>query len=258
MTGGGNHTYLLVGGAGHAALVDAGVGHPQHLASLDVGLRASRATLTRVLATHGHRDHVEGAPVLARHYPAATFSKYPWVEEDARWPVVWTPLADGEAIAVAGTTLVALHTPGHSPDHLAFWHEATRTAFTGDLVIGGASVMIHSTRGGSLAGYLASLRRLISLEPTTLFPAHGPLIKDPVVTMTRTIEHRVMREQQVMAALSAGHDTVEAITRAVYESLSAELVPAAAENVRAHLDKLKADGQAFCDDERWRLRRSSE
>lgn len=239
-------------------MVDAGVGHPQHLASLDAELSARRATLTRVLATHGHRDHVEGAPVLARRYPTATFSKFPWSEQDARWAVVWSPLADGESIAVAGTTLVALHTPGHSPDHLAFWHEATRTAFTGDLVIGGASVMIHSTGGGSLAGYLASLRRLIRLEPTTLFPAHGPVIKDPVVTLTRTIEHRLMREQQVMAALGAGHDTVETITRAVYESLSPELVPAAAENVRAHLDKLEADGQAFCDDERWRLRRSSE
>ena len=258
MTGGGNHTYLLVGGAGDATLVDAGVGNPQHIESLDAELHARGAALTRVLATHGHRDHVEGAPVLARHHPAAIFSKFPWADEDARWPTVWTPLADAEAIAVADTILIALHTPGHSPDHLAFWHEATGTAFTGDLVIGGASVMIHSTRGGSLAGYLASLERLVKLQPTTLFPAHGPVIKDPVGTLTRAIEHRLMREQQIVAALGAGRDTVETIIEAVYESLSPDLVPAAAENVKAHLDKLKADGQALCDDERWSIRRSSE
>jgi glyoxylase-like metal-dependent hydrolase (beta-lactamase superfamily II) len=256
MTGSGNHTYLLVDDDGAAALVDAGVGKPEHLDALAAELDARGATLVHVLPTHGHRDHVEGAPVLAERYPGATFSKFPWPEEDTRWPVVWSPLADGDSIAVGSLTLVALHTPGHAPDHVAFWHEATRTAFTGDLVIGGSSVMIHSTRGGSVTSYLGSLERLVELQPRRLFPAHGPVIKDPVAVLKRTIENRLIRERQIVDAIRAGDDTVPLIANAVYQALPVELMPAAVENVKAHLDKLKADGRAFCKNERWMLRSS--
>lgn len=253
MTGRGNHTYLLFGDAGDAALLDAGVGDPRHLESIDRELAARETTLGRVLATHGHRDHVEGAPLLARRHPSAVFAKFPWPQEDARWDVLWSPLADGDSIAIGGETLTVLHTPGHSPDHVSFWHEPTGAAFTGDLVIGGSSVMIHSSRGGSLTEYLASLERLIGLQPKTLFPAHGPVINDPADALTRSIEHRRARERQVIQALRSGRATVQAIAESVYDALDPALMPAAAENVRAHLEKLKAEGQAFCQDERWSL-----
>src|SRR4029078_7193337 len=91
----------------------------------------------------------------------------------------WQPLADGDSIAIGDQAITAVATPGHSPDHLAFWHAPTRTAFTGDLVIPGGSVMIHSSRGGNLAQYMASLERLLALDPRVLLPAHGPRIDDP-------------------------------------------------------------------------------
>jgi glyoxylase-like metal-dependent hydrolase (beta-lactamase superfamily II) len=253
MTGSGNHTYLLLGQGGDAALVDAGVGHPRHLDSLDRELQDRQAALTRVLATHGHGDHVAGAPVLARHYPLASFAKFPWPEEDSRYDVAWHTLAEGDAIAAGGTTLTVLHTPGHSPDHVAFWHEATRTVFTGDLVIGSGSVMIHSSRGGSLIQYLASLERLIRLRPTTLLPAHGPVIDDPIAVLTWSIEHRRMREQQIVQALHEGRTTIAAITESVYDGLDPAFLAAATENVRAHLEKLKAERRAFCEHEHWRI-----
>ena len=48
-----------------------------------------------------------------------------------------------------------------------------------------------------------------------------------------------------MAALTAGHATVEAIAESIYDRLEPELMAAARENVRAHLEKLKADGRAI-------------
>jgi glyoxylase-like metal-dependent hydrolase (beta-lactamase superfamily II) len=251
MTGQGNNTYLLAAGGGAATLVDAGIGHDSHLAALRQALDANRARLGEVLVTHGHADHAAGAPAIAASHPGAQFTKYPWPDEDQRYRIGWRPLADGDIVHVGDDDLVALHTPGHSPDHLAFWHEPTRTIFTGDLVVLGGSVMIHWSRGGDLGQYLSSLERLRALAPRRLLPAHGAAIDDPVGVLTAYLEHRRMRERQVAAALADGHTSVQAIAKSIYDDLDPALLPAAWENVRAHLEKLKSDGRAIDIDGIW-------
>lgn len=252
MTGRGNNTYFLHSGPGHAAaLIDAGTGDPQHLSELDRELEVRGAHLACVLVTHAHSDHAAGSPLIARGHPTAAFAKFPWPEEDARYLVDWQPLVDGETVEAGGETLTVLHTPGHSPDHIALWHAPARAAFVGDLVIEGGSVMIPWSRGGNLEGYLASLERLIALRPRTLFPAHGPVIADPLAVLSGHVEHRRMRERQVISALRQGHSTVPAITESIYDGLGPALMPAARENVRAHLEKLKAEGLARSHGSTW-------
>lgn len=252
MTGAGNRTYLF--GAGRsAALIDAGVGDQQHLAEIDSLLSEQHRRLAYVLVTHGHADHVSGAANIASRHSEAIFAKCPWPEEDTRYPITWRTLADGEQVAIGDDQLTALYTPGHSPDHVSFWHEASRSAFTGDLLISGGSVMIHSSRGGDLASYMKSLDRLLQLRPRVILPAHGPEIDDPARVILGHIEHRLMRERQIMSALRAGHTTVQAIAESIYHGLDPALMPAARENVRAHLDKLTAEGITAIDDERWTI-----
>ena len=253
MTGSGNNTYLIAGEDGSAVLVDAGVGAAGHLDQLAAALSARSARLSDVLITHGHPDHASGAPAIAARHPGARFRKQPWPGEDARYAIDWLPLGDGDVIDIGSDCIVTLHTPGHSPDHLAFWHEASGTAFTGDLVVQGSSVMIHTSRGGDLAEYMASLERVAALSPKVLLPAHGPRVDDPRALLAGYLEHRRMREQQVIAALRSGHATVEAIAESIYDGLDPALMPAARENVRAHLEKLRAENAASVDSDRWRL-----
>ncbi len=251
MTGAGNATYLVAGHAGDPVLVDAGVGHLEHIAALGRALDGRR--LARVLVTHSHGDHASGAAALAAHHPDARFSKWPWPAADPAG-VRWEPLADEERVAVGGSELVVLHTPGHSPDHLAFWHPESRTALTGDLVIAGSSVMIQSSRGGSLGQYLASLERIRSLNPAVLLPAHGARVEDPLPLLDACVEHRRLRERQVIAALDAGCSTVQAIAETIYHGLDPMLMPSARENVRAHLEQLRTEGRASTDESgRWHL-----
>jgi glyoxylase-like metal-dependent hydrolase (beta-lactamase superfamily II) len=251
MTGDGNNTFLIAGDDGRAALIDAGQGSAQHLRLIDGQLRRGGQFLHRVLVTHAHPDHASGASAIVLAHPGVRFHKYPWPGEDEQFGVEWQTIGEGDRIGAGPDALSVLHTPGHSPDHLAFWHEASRTLFSGDLVIAGGSVMIHSTRGGNLAEYLASLERVRALAPARLLPAHGAVVDDPVPLLTRYIEHRLAREVQVLDALRAGRHTVQAIAESIYDGLDPALLPAAHETVRAHLDKLRLEGRAVVDTDRW-------
>lgn len=252
MTATGNHTYLLAAN-GAALLIDAGTGAPQHLAALGEALDSAGARLTRVLVTHAHPDHASGAPALREAHPAAVFMKMRWPGEDEHYAVTWTAIVDGQEFAVGDTLVRAVYTPGHSPDHLAFWEPSTHTCFSGDLVIRNSSVMIHASGGGDLSAYLESLERLRQLRPARLMPAHGAEIDDPDTVLRDYLAHRLMREQQVLSALEAGRQSVPAIAESIYHGLDPALLPAAQENVRAHLEKLRREGRAFEDDGRWRL-----
>ncbi len=244
LTGPGNNTYLLIGHDGNAMLVDAGVGAPEHLARLQQHLIEHRTRLRRVLVTHAHPDHASGAPAVARAFPGAVFSKYPWPEEDASIDVAWTPITDGHRFDQDGHVLTAVHTPGHAPDHVALWDAVNGTVYTGDLVLTTGSVMIPASKRGRLDDYMRSLERIRALDAKRLLPAHGPAIDDPAGSIERHLAHRRLREQQILDALAAGPSTVQALAGSIYDGLAEALVPAARENVRAHLDKLEAEGRA--------------
>ena len=249
ITGSGNWTWLIAGSK--PTLIDAGTGDARHVQGVIDAL--SGASLAQVLVTHSHGDHASGAATLAQRFPAARFKKAPWPGRDERWQVPWDKLQDGDAIPAGDTTLIAVHTPGHAPDNLCFWQEESRTVFCGDLAIKGSSVWIPAGQDGDVAAYLNSLQRILSLDPARLLPAHGPPIEDPARLLRMYIQHRQQREEQILAALRAGHSTADAIVGFVYEGLSESLVPLAKESVLAHLMKLRREGRIRGDTEGWQV-----
>jgi glyoxylase-like metal-dependent hydrolase (beta-lactamase superfamily II) len=249
MTGAGNWTWLIEGRV--PTLIDAGVGDPKHLAAIGEALHG--AVLSQVLVTHIHSDHASGAPAIASRTPGTRFRKFPWPERDARFDVEWEPIDDGAKVDAGDTAIVAVHTPGHSPDHLCFWHEESRTVFCGDLAQRGSTVWIPAKLQGDMGAYITSLERILALDPARMLPAHGPIVDDPVPLLRYYIDHRLEREAQVLDALRRGDETVPSIVARIYQGLQEIFIPLAEESVTAHLLKLEREGRARSSDGAWHM-----
>ena len=245
-TGEGNWTYLI--GGDRPLLIDAGAGHAAHLDAIAALVPEGTAD---VLVTHAHSDHTDGVPAILARWPATRFHKFPWPARDKH--VQWRPLSDGDMFETAEGALETIHTPGHSPDHVAFWHAPSRSVFVGDLLVFGGTVFIPASSGGNLTHYLESLQRLLRLEPVRAWPAHGPPIEDPAALIHQYLDHRRQREAQVIDALESGLRSVDDITARIYSNLAPTLAPMARESVRAHLHKLEAEGGACREGDGWLL-----
>lgn len=248
MTLEGTNTYLLgVPGAGAVVVVDPGPDLLDHRRALDEAVAEADAEVATVVLTHHHADHAEAAG---------------WADD---WGVelrAFTPrlvpgeasaLPDGARLEVAGLTLEAVHTPGHSSDHLCLRVVETDAVLTGDHVLGrGTSVVAWPD--GDMGAYLDSLARLGSLGASVLYPGHGPPLDDPAGTVAEYLAHRHEREQQVLDALESGAATPAEVVANVYADVDPVLHPVAERSVRAHLDKLVREGVVTAEEqERFRV-----
>jgi hydroxyacylglutathione hydrolase len=238
MTGPGTNTYLV--GRHRPILVDTGAGVPDYVPLLEQYLRARGwSAPDRVLLTHRHRDHLGGVPHLRERYPWLPVAKR--VFRDAGLPEGVTDLRDPEPIHGDGVTLIPVYTPGHASDHLCFYLPEERALFSGDLILNGSTAVIPD-EDGDLADYMASLERVRALDVRRIYPAHGPVIEDGPGKIREYIEHRLMRERQILEALGVGARTIPEMVRAIYAEVPQALHGAAAMSVHAHLRKLQREG----------------
>jgi glyoxylase-like metal-dependent hydrolase (beta-lactamase superfamily II) len=257
----GTNTYLL--GSGQVAVIDPGPEDDRHLAAILAALDPGEV-ITHILVTHSHRDHSALAPRLSaatgvpiHAYGTATDGRSPLMARLAAaglqaggdgLDTAFTPdhrLTDGITLSGPDWDITALHTPGHLGNHLCFalgdW------LFSGDHVMGWSSSVI-SPPDGDMAAYCAALERLQQTPWSRLLPGHGDPIPDPANRLHALINHRRQREAQILATLAEGPADPMTITRRLYTDVPPALLPAARQNVLAHLLDLQGKNRVTTDD----------
>lgn len=225
----GTNTWIV--GERPTIVIDPGPDDPHHL----LAVTDEAEPVEAILLTHRHPDHAPGAARLARATGAPVYALRPVHEERA--------IRHNQALEVGEVTIRAVHTPGHSQDHLAFFLEADGGLFSGDALLGRGTSVIDPPEG-DMAAYVRSLREMRALDPRTIYPGHGPVVFDATSRLDAYVAHRQKREKQVLAAVAKGPATPDEMVPAIYESeVPEEMYPFAARSVLAHLYKLEKDGK---------------
>jgi len=146
--------------------------------------------IDRILLTHGHVDHAGGTAELAARlgvpiegpHAADRFlldvlpeqgRRFGGLDAQAFTPSRW--LAQGDTVAVGDELLEVLHTPGHTPGHVAFFHRRDRIAFVGDVLFAGSIGRTDLPRSDFAALLESITGRLWPLgDDVTFVPGHGP------------------------------------------------------------------------------------
>lgn len=233
----GTNTYVI--GHGEVAVIDPGPAIPAHVEALLTALRGE--TIRHILVTHTHRDHSPACRLLQPACRAPTCGYGPHaggdsgVEEggDRRFRPDRT-LRDGDRIEGGDWTLEAVHTPGHTSNHLCFALPEERVLFTGDHIMGWSTSVIVPP-DGDLSDYLNSLDKLLARDELRYWPAHGDSIDAPRDWVREFIDHRRQRIADILDGLSGGLETIPELVNAIYPDLPDTLRPAAARSTHAGL-----------------------
>jgi len=236
----GTRTHIV--GRERVAIIDPGPDLPAHIDAVAEAIGGGVSV--SILLTHDHPDHAAGADALARRLGTRALRFGDGIDDGQRFDT-----DAGELIAVA--------TPGHTPDHVAFDWPAGRAVFVGDLMLGGMDTALIAPPEGDLAAYLASLDRVRRIGAQALIPAHGDPFEDADAAIGRYVAHRRQRLARVREAIvAAGDDGARAdeVTTHVYGgALAADLRVAAEAATHAYLDWLVARGEARLEGGRWRV-----
>jgi glyoxylase-like metal-dependent hydrolase (beta-lactamase superfamily II) len=253
----GTGTYIV--GHRQVAIIDPGPDIAAHIDALLAALRAE--TVTHILITHTHLDHSPAAAAIKQATGAKTYGFGPHgsgraedrsgvdgVTEEGG-DHAFAPdivMRDGDAVEGPGWRLAAVHTPGHTSNHLCFALPEERTLFSGDHVMGWSTSVI-APPDGDMAAYMRSLDKLLRRDDAVYWPTHGPSIPDPKPFVRAFIAHRHERAQAILDRLAQGDEAIPAIVAQVYVGLDPRLKGAAARSVLAHLVELVETGKVASD-----------
>jgi glyoxylase-like metal-dependent hydrolase (beta-lactamase superfamily II) len=246
----GTGTYIV--GAGEVAVIDPGPDMADHLKAILAAVRGE--TVSHILVTHHHADHsplarplsaATGAPVYG--CAVATIPVEGSVKLEAGYDR-FTPdisVCGGAKIAGRGWTIEAIATPGHTSNHICYALEEENALFSGDHIMGWSTTVI-TPPDGDMGDYLASLERVKARHFDTLWPTHGPPVREVTPFIDAYIAHRKEREAQILGELAAGETRIAGMVPRIYAAVDPRLYPAAAHSVLAAMIELVKSGRVVC------------
>jgi glyoxylase-like metal-dependent hydrolase (beta-lactamase superfamily II) len=147
----------------------------------------------------------------------------------------------GGVIEGPGWTIQAIPTPGHTANHVCYALEEEHALFTGDHVMGWSTTVI-APPDGDMTDYMQSLERIRAPGFATLWPTHGPPVREPAPFLAAYVAHRRQREAQILRALADGPARIGDLVPRLYADVDARLHPAAARSMLAHMIDLARRG----------------
>ena len=243
----GTQTYI-VGAGPDVAVIDPGPDEGDHVDAILAGV--GDAAIAAIMCTHTHRDHSPASRPLAQRTGAPIVGCAPLALEaigpraDAPFDKDYAPdrvLEDGEQMRGTDWTLTAVHTPGHTSNHLCFALEESGALFTGDHVMGWSTSVVVPP-DGDMGDYMRSLDKLQQREDRVYYAAHGAPIENTRQLVRGMIGHRRQRENQILRLLGEDPRAIPAFIPQMYKGLDERLIPAAEMSVEAHLLDLEHRG----------------
>ena len=253
----------IIGAGARVAVIDPGPVIPGHTDNLKHVLDGRE--LSHILVTHTHRDHSPAAALLKGWSGAAIYGLPLQVQTPASSEEGMVDEAhdhdfapdilvqDGMRIEGDGFALECVATPGHTANHICYALIPEGALFSGDHVMGWSTSVI-APPDGDMGAYLVSLERLKARDDRIFYPTHGSPITNPGEWLSQLIDHRRMRESQIVEALSDGALTVGELAERLYPAIAPALRPAAGQQIAAHLEHLRSQGRAAQKEKRWRLK----
>ena len=250
----GTGTYIV--GRGEVAVIDPGPDLPEHLAALLKAVEGER--VTHILITHHHSDHsplagplkaatgatIDGCAVASPEAEDAGAVKMEAGHDHDFRPDV--SLCGGGEVSGPGWTMEAIPTPGHTSNHLCYALKEENALFSGDHIMGWSTTVI-TPPDGDMSDYLESLARIRTRDFATLWPTHGPPIRDVTPFIDAYAEHRQERIDQILGALKAGPARIGDLVPTLYADVDPRLWPAAARSMLAAMIHLERQGRIAAD-----------
>lgn len=232
-------------------MIDTGEGKPAWVTKLKETLSSENATLEAVILTHWHPDHVGGVKDILNFSPTPTIYKnHPGTGQ--------INITDGQKFTVEGATLRAFHSPGHTTDHMALILEEEDAMFTGDNVLGHGTAVFED-----LPTYIDTLEKMFLQVGGKGYPGHGAPIEDCKAKIREYINHRAMREKEVIEVLGRSDEgtglTVMELVKIIYQDIPESLHLPASKGVLQILEKLEGEGKVHRNEETdtWILNRKA-
>ncbi len=254
-TGWGTNVYLI--GDDHLVVIDPGPDTDEHFEVLCTAI--GPAKLLGVFVTHHHRDHSPMARRLAAQYTCKTYGFGPPicpqnptdVPLEAGEDMQFEPdirLQDGEVFDGENWQIECVYTPGHTSNHMCYRVMPDNGLVCGDHVLAWSTSIVIPP-DGRMSDYLQSLQKVQSLQLAHLWPGHGPAIDDTEPFLSAYLDHRALRDKEILAQLKNGHGQIKQMVPMIYADIDPRLYPAASVSVFSHLIRLIETGQVICEAE---------